>query len=61
MEKYKVIKCPDGPFHCAIFGLRPYIADYPEQVWLAGGISGWCPKWVIHTLIFFATSLQMYP
>ncbi|KAF8256793.1 hypothetical protein EI94DRAFT_1849394 [Lactarius quietus] len=31
-----VVKCPDGLFRCVIFGLGPYIADYPEQVWLAG-------------------------
>ena len=58
MEKYKVVKCPDGHFRRAIFGLGPYIADYPEQVWLAGGVSGWCPKWVIHTPYFLATSLM---
>ncbi|KAF8903656.1 hypothetical protein CPB84DRAFT_1845636 [Gymnopilus junonius] len=44
METYKVVKCPDGHFRCAIFGLGPYIADYPEQVWLGGIVSNWCPK-----------------
>jgi hypothetical protein len=44
MEKYKVVKCPDGHFRRAIFGLGPYIADYPEQVWLSGIVYGWCPK-----------------
>ncbi|KAG5634671.1 hypothetical protein H0H81_001138, partial [Sphagnurus paluster] len=44
MEKYKVVKCPDGHFCCAIFGLGPYIANYPEQVWLAAVVYGWCPK-----------------
>ncbi|KAH9976656.1 hypothetical protein BGW80DRAFT_1250159 [Lactifluus volemus] len=24
--------------------LGPYIADYPEQVWLAAIVQGWCPK-----------------
>ena len=33
-----------GDGHRAIFGLGPYIADYPEQVWLAGIVYGWCPK-----------------
>ncbi len=46
MEKPKVIRCPDGHFHCAIFSLGPFIADYPEQVWLAGTVQNWCPKWV---------------
>ncbi|KDR70757.1 hypothetical protein GALMADRAFT_214468 [Galerina marginata CBS 339.88] len=42
--KYKVVKCSDGHFRRATFGLGPYIADYPEQVWLAGNVYGWCPK-----------------
>ena len=36
METHKVVRCPDGHFRRAIFSLGPYIADYPEQVWLAG-------------------------
>ncbi|KAH9039755.1 hypothetical protein EDB84DRAFT_1587671 [Lactarius hengduanensis] len=44
MMEPKVIKCPDGHFRRTIFGLGPYIADYPEQVWLTGIISNWCPK-----------------
>lgn|ERR1700761_5164872 len=39
-----VVKCPDGNFRRAVFGLGPYIADYPEQVWLAGIVSNWCAK-----------------
>lgn len=46
MESPKVVKCPDGHFRRAIFSLGPYIADYPEQVWLAGTVSDWCPKCV---------------
>ena len=42
-----VVKCPDGLFHWAIYGLGPYIADYPEQVWLPGVIQDWCPKYVM--------------
>ncbi|KAF8802530.1 hypothetical protein BYT27DRAFT_7226421 [Phlegmacium glaucopus] len=44
MSKPKIVKCPDGHFRRAIFSLGPYIADYPEQVWLAGIVSNWCPK-----------------
>ncbi|KAH8977242.1 hypothetical protein EDB86DRAFT_3092823 [Lactarius hatsudake] len=40
----KIMKCPDGHFHRTIFGLGPYIADYPEQVYLSGVVSTWCPK-----------------
>ncbi|KAF8261270.1 hypothetical protein EI94DRAFT_1789551 [Lactarius quietus] len=44
MTEPKVVKCPDGHFRRAIFSLGPYIADYPEQVWLTGIVSKWCPK-----------------
>ncbi|KAH9960362.1 hypothetical protein BGW80DRAFT_1438862 [Lactifluus volemus] len=44
MSAPEVIKCPDGHFRRAIYGLGPYIADYPEQVWLAAIVQGWCPK-----------------
>ena len=46
MDKSKVVKCPDGHFCHTIFSLGPYIADYPEQVWLAGIVSNWCPKYI---------------
>ncbi|KAH9029736.1 hypothetical protein EDB84DRAFT_1562744 [Lactarius hengduanensis] len=39
-----VVKCPDGHFRRAVFSLGPYIADYPEQVYLAGIVSNWCAK-----------------
>jgi hypothetical protein len=42
----EVVRCPDGHFRRAIYSLGPYIADYPEQVWLAGIVQGWCPKYV---------------
>ncbi|PPQ95991.1 hypothetical protein CVT26_016207 [Gymnopilus dilepis] len=47
MAKPEVVLCPDGHFHRAILSLGPYIADYPEQVWLAKIVQGWCPKRVI--------------
>ncbi|KAA1477476.1 hypothetical protein DENSPDRAFT_587684 [Dentipellis sp. KUC8613] len=39
-----VMRCPDGHYRRVIFELGPFIADYPEQVYLAGIVSGWCPK-----------------
>ena len=39
-----VTLCPDGHFHWVIYGLGPYIADYPEQVLLTGVVQGWCPR-----------------
>jgi len=38
-----VTLCPDGHFRHVIYGLGPYIADYPEQVLLTGVVQGWCP------------------
>ncbi|KAH9028665.1 hypothetical protein EDB85DRAFT_1867717 [Lactarius pseudohatsudake] len=44
MTTPEIVKCPDGQFRRAIYGLGPYIADYPEQVWLTGIVQDWCPK-----------------
>ncbi|KAJ7672946.1 hypothetical protein B0H17DRAFT_1083378 [Mycena rosella] len=37
-------RCPDGHFRRVIYDLGPFIADYPEQVLLAGIVQNWCPK-----------------
>ena len=50
----EIIKCPDGHFRRAVYGLGPYIADYPEQVWLSGIVQGWCPKYVTFLLWVFS-------
>lgn len=42
MTKYEVMCFPDGHLCHVIFGLGPYIADYPEQALLAGILYGWC-------------------
>jgi hypothetical protein len=55
MERPKVVRCPDGHFRRAVFSIGPYIADYPEQVWLAGVVQDWCPKYV--QLVFSLTGL----
>jgi Plavaka transposase len=39
-----VLRCPDGHYRRAIYGLGPYIADYPEQALLACVVQGWCAK-----------------
>lgn len=46
MSTPAVYRCPDGHFCRVIFGLGPFIADYPEQVMLAGVKQGWCPRYV---------------
>ncbi|KAJ7874543.1 hypothetical protein B0H14DRAFT_3083419 [Mycena olivaceomarginata] len=43
-----IVCCPDGHFRRVIYGIGPYIADYPEQVWLAGIVQNWCPKCDAH-------------
>jgi hypothetical protein len=37
-----IVLTPDGHYQCAIYGLGPYITDYPEQVLLAAVVFGWC-------------------
>ncbi|KAF5361126.1 hypothetical protein D9758_009059 [Tetrapyrgos nigripes] len=44
MTTPEVIHCPDGHYRRVVYGIGPYIADYPEQVWLSGVVSGHCPK-----------------
>ncbi|KAF9538101.1 hypothetical protein CPC08DRAFT_651550 [Agrocybe pediades] len=39
-----VLHSPDGHYRRWIFDLAGFIADYPEQVYLAGTVSNWCPK-----------------
>lgn len=48
----EVVRCPDGHFRRAIYGLGPYIADYPEQALLACIVQGWCAKYVIQNFTF---------
>lgn len=44
MRKPRITRCGDGHLRRVIYGLGPYIADYPEQVLLACVVLGWCPK-----------------
>ena len=46
-----VYRCSDGYFRRVIFGLGPFIADYPEQVMLAGTKQGWCPRYVLYLFV----------
>ncbi|KAJ7189371.1 hypothetical protein GGX14DRAFT_538195 [Mycena pura] len=40
----EVVEFGDGHFRRVIYGLGPYIADYPEQVLLACVVQGWCAR-----------------
>ncbi|KAH9932967.1 uncharacterized protein B0H18DRAFT_870966, partial [Fomitopsis serialis] len=41
-EQYDLVRCGDGFFRRVVYGLGPYIADYPEQVLAACIVQGWC-------------------
>lgn len=44
-----VTRFPDGHFRKVIYGLGPYIADYPEQALLACIVQGWCARYSSHS------------
>ncbi|KAH7905005.1 hypothetical protein BJ138DRAFT_1233720 [Hygrophoropsis aurantiaca] len=39
-----VRRCPDGHYRRVVYDLCAFIADYPEQVMLAGIVQNWCAK-----------------
>lgn len=61
MTEPEIVRCPDGHYRRAIYGIGPVIADYPEQVWLSGIVQGWCAKYVIMFLIFLLTHSRLTP
>ena len=46
MHDWDVIRCSDHHFRRAIYGLGPYIADYPEQTAASGIVYNWCVTFV---------------
>jgi hypothetical protein len=61
MTTPETIRFPDGHLRRVIFGLGPYIADYPEQALLACIMQGWCAKYVFLSKKGTAdVSFQMY-
>ncbi|KAN0081189.1 hypothetical protein V8E55_008813 [Tylopilus felleus] len=44
MTNPDVVRFGNGYYHCVIYRLGPYIADYEEQVLLACIVRGWCAK-----------------
>jgi hypothetical protein len=49
MSDPEVVKCADGLYRRVVYGLGPYIADYPEQVLISGIVQGWCPRYLSTT------------
>jgi hypothetical protein len=67
MTEPVIRRCPDGHHRKVIYDLAGFIADYPEQVALAGTVSGWCPKSVLSCISLmlkdissFMTGVQPY-
>ena len=52
MSEPEVVKCGDGVYRRVVYGLGPYIADYPEQVLISGIVQGWCPRYSSTTTRF---------
>ncbi|THH07768.1 hypothetical protein EW146_g9212 [Bondarzewia mesenterica] len=48
MTTPEITRCPDDHLRRVIYGIGPYIADYPKQVMLACIVSGWCPRCTAH-------------
>jgi hypothetical protein len=46
MTTPEVVRCADGHYRRAIYGIGPYIADYPEQCILSSTAQNWCPMCV---------------
>ncbi|KAJ3748188.1 hypothetical protein EV360DRAFT_57070 [Lentinula raphanica] len=44
MTEPVIRRCPDGHFQHIMYDLAAFIADYPEQVYLAGTVQGWCGR-----------------
>ena len=50
MSTYDIVLCGDGYYRRIVYGLGPYIANYPKQVLLACTVQGWCPRLAAATL-----------
>jgi len=57
MTTPEVVLCPDGHFRRVVWGLGPYIADYPEQVLISCIVQGWCARYdpFLHYLFYDVT------
>ncbi|KAH8978815.1 hypothetical protein EDB92DRAFT_1937481 [Lactarius akahatsu] len=48
MLEPEVVQCANGFHRRVIYGLGPYIADYPEQVLISCIVTNWCAKCTAH-------------
>ena len=50
----------DNHFRRVVYGIGPYIGDYPEQVLVAGIVNGWCPMYVTPLMSTSTVLLHQY-
>ena len=60
METPDIVCYSDGYYRHTIYGLGPYIADYPEQVLLACIVQGWCPRLAIRSFLYQFDSYMLF-
>jgi hypothetical protein len=60
METPDIVCYSDGYYRHTIYGLGPYIADYPEQVLLACIVQGWCPRLAIRSFSYEFDSYMLF-
>jgi len=53
MRDWDVVQCSNHHFRWVIYGLGPYIADYPEQTAAAGTVYNWCVTLVIFNVLHY--------
>ena len=58
MTTPKVVHCPDGHYHQAIFSLSPYTVDYAQQCLLSSIVQGWCTQYVYGSTTVFKLCLS---
>ena len=61
MTTTKVVHCADDHFYRAVYGLGPYIGDYPKQTVLAGVVQNWCPKFLIIQTFILRDAYSFHP
>ncbi|KAJ6607956.1 hypothetical protein B0H10DRAFT_2166674 [Mycena sp. CBHHK59/15] len=60
MKQPRITRYADGHFRRTIYGLGPYIADYPEQALLTCIIQGYCPRYHTEALLEGSTLKELW-
>ena len=59
MTKWDIVRCTDNHFRQVIYGIGPYITDYPEQGLVVGIMNSWCPAY-LNSLLARLACLKNY-